>query len=214
MGKRKERGFKSVEFILAIAVAFFLIGSLLSKDYLSLPSEFISFLILLFVLVKLFDITKNGGTIFEDYISIAIIIVFGVLYFFLQENINSIVIVVAVFVLVYSVGLIPWINDLVKSEKIISFILSYAFFVVMVVFLFAGAYYANNAGFNYLGKETKLSFEDSLYFSTISFTTVGYGDISPTGSNRLVASIQSVLGMILNIGFIGYILASKRFRRS
>jgi UDP-N-acetylmuramyl pentapeptide phosphotransferase/UDP-N-acetylglucosamine-1-phosphate transferase len=164
------------------------------------------------VLVKLYDFVKNGGSIFEDYMALAIIIIFGVVHFFLGSDLNSIALVVMVFVLVYSVGLIPWIDDLVKSKKFTIFLISYAFFVVMVTFLFAGAYYSNNEDFMYLGEQSSISFEDSLYFSIISFTTVGYGDISPLGMNRLIASIHVLLGMILNIGFIGYIFASKRFR--
>ncbi len=37
----------------------------------------------------------------------------------------------------------------------------------------------------------------SLYFSTITMLSVGYGDVTPYGWSRLVAMIESVIGGIL-----------------
>lgn len=45
------------------------------------------------------------------------------------------------------------------------------------------------------------SFLDSLYFSTVTFTTVGYGDLTPTGWIRVLVIVQAFLGPI-NIGFL------------
>lgn len=210
--KKIKRGIKRVEFLLAVVAAILLIGSLLSQKFFDLSYWLVSLFVLAYVVVKIFDITRSSGTIFEDYASLGIIIVFGIIHFILGEKINSVIITVMVFVLIYSVGLIPWIDNILKSRKVMYFILSYAFFILMIVLLFAGLYSANSLEFTYLGEATELSFEDSLYFSVISYTTVGYGEFSPTGVNKLISSIQAIMGMILNIAFIGYILASKRFR--
>jgi len=54
--------------------------------------------------------------------------------------------------------------------------------------------------FNPYGNGTSkanISFGDSLYFSVITFTSLGYGDISPMGFGKLVASIEVLLGLIL-----------------
>jgi voltage-gated potassium channel len=48
-------------------------------------------------------------------------------------------------------------------------------------------------------------FETSLYFSMTSYTTVGYGDVLPSTSWRLVGPIESAAGVLmlgLSTGFI------------
>ena len=44
----------------------------------------------------------------------------------------------------------------------------------------------------------------------MTFTTVGYADLAPIGTNRLISSIEAIIGIALNIAFIGYLLASRR----
>ena len=57
--------------------------------------------------------------------------------------------------------------------------------------------------------EAITSFWDALYFTTISVTTLGYGDITPTTlAGRIVATVQSVIGFCLFAVF-----ASMLFRR-
>jgi hypothetical protein len=45
------------------------------------------------------------------------------------------------------------------------------------------------------------NFANSLYFSTITFTTLGYGDYSPQSWLKILAAIESFLGVI-NTGFL------------
>ena len=48
------------------------------------------------------------------------------------------------------------------------------------------------------GKPETISFTESLYFSLITMSTVGYGDITPASEAvRIVASVQIMLGLIL-----------------
>ena len=42
---------------------------------------------------------------------------------------------------------------------------------------------------------------DSIYFSTVTFTTLGYGDLSPIGWIRLITSLEAFFG-ILSMGFL------------
>ena len=41
------------------------------------------------------------------------------------------------------------------------------------------------------------SFEEAVYFSFVTFTTLGYGDISLTDSYRLLSGIEALNGIIL-----------------
>ena len=38
---------------------------------------------------------------------------------------------------------------------------------------------------------------DSIYFSAITFTTVGYGDMAPVGSLRFLAGTEALTGLVL-----------------
>jgi ABC-type Fe3+ transport system permease subunit len=49
--------------------------------------------------------------------------------------------------------------------------------------------------YDYLGALP--SFQESLYFSTISYSTVGYSDESISHQWRMVAALESILGIIL-----------------
>lgn len=51
------------------------------------------------------------------------------------------------------------------------------------------------------GNPELLSFFDCFYFSTTTFTTLGYGDYSPNGLIRVAATFQALFG-VLNIGFL------------
>lgn len=49
----------------------------------------------------------------------------------------------------------------------------------------------------------ELGYGTFLYYSVITFTTIGYGDITPVSPGaRLVAGFQAMLGMIINVVFI------------
>jgi voltage-gated potassium channel Kch len=54
-------------------------------------------------------------------------------------------------------------------------------------------------------KET-LSLFDYLYFSIITWTTVGYGDLVPTKASRIFAATEALFGYIYMAVYIGYML--------
>ena len=81
--------------------------------------------------------------------------------------------------------------------------LSYCVMVSLVahsieVALFALAYKASiESGFGALEGSFEGSIADHLYFSYAAFTTVGFGDIVPTGPLRLLAGMEALTGFVL-----------------
>lgn len=70
--------------------------------------------------------------------------------------------------------------------------------VVVFTFLFAGIYYTlDKTGGNGLSRPggKALVWYDYVYFSVVTETTLGYGDIAPVDSSRAVACIQVIMGL-------------------
>jgi voltage-gated potassium channel len=60
-------------------------------------------------------------------------------------------------------------------------------------------------GTMYFHKEENWSYVDSFYFSTMTLTTIGYGDITPTkDKTKIFASFYAIFG----IGIVLYVLGS------
>ncbi len=199
-----------IEFGLAIIIALVLSASLFSQQFIPLPHYIIPLLIICFVGVKIRHIIKKGGTLLEDYAAIGVIFIFLILYFILSAKLNPILIIVFILILFYSAGLMLWVRTTFGSERMTHFIASYIITIFLVIFLFTGAYLSNENNFKSDGKQTSLAFEDAIYFSAVTFTTVGYGDITPTGLNRFLASLEAILGMIINVALLGYVLSYGR----
>ena len=75
------------------------------------------------------------------------------------------------------------------------------------IFLFASIYYL--FGVNSEQRIIQYSWITSIYFSIVTWTTLGYGDLSPIENLRLVASFEALMGytymallvgLLLNIG--------------
>ena len=47
-----------------------------------------------------------------------------------------------------------------------------------------------------------LPFREALYFSCITFTTIGYGDLAPLGITRLFAASEGLLGVVVASSFL------------
>lgn len=76
------------------------------------------------------------------------------------------------------------------------------YFSLFIIISFGFIYWLNNSLIsNNLNPKLSVNFGDSFYFSTITFTTLGYGDFSPHGWLKFLTSIESFLGVI-NTGFL------------
>jgi hypothetical protein len=67
------------------------------------------------------------------------------------------------------------------------------------VLAYAGAYYvlARYAAIGALGGSAAPSFNAALYFSFETYSSLGYGDIVPTGALRLLAGGEALNGLLL-----------------
>ncbi len=71
-----------------------------------------------------------------------------------------------------------------------------------IIILFGFIYWLNTDLISINTSRAKnFDFGDSFYFSTITFTTLGYGDFSPTGWLKALTSLEAFLG-VFNIGFL------------
>lgn len=71
-------------------------------------------------------------------------------------------------------------------------------FLQLVVVLYAYQYI--NGGACYSSSESPecdIDGSESIYFSLVTLTTLGFGDIVPKGPTRLIAATQAMLGLIL-----------------
>lgn len=72
----------------------------------------------------------------------------------------------------------------------------------IIFFVFSLIYTIPLITFNVDGNIKTLSFLEALYFSAVTFTTVGYGDIFPIGVSRFFAVSEAFLGIIVMNTFL------------
>ncbi len=70
---------------------------------------------------------------------------------------------------------------------------------VVEVWIFAAAFYYmhHHGGWGSLTGKFDGSIMDCVYFSFTVFSTVGFGDIEPTGNLRFLTGIESLTGLVL-----------------
>ena len=67
-----------------------------------------------------------------------------------------------------------------------------------VILMFSLFYWLFNIPFNSGSGITQLHFFDSLYFSVVTITTLGYGDFSPVGGlGKLLTGSEAILGILI-----------------
>ncbi len=85
--------------------------------------------------------------------------------------------------------------------RIIFVVLSSLLAHLSEIVLFACVYYFSQSlqvdGWGHLAGDYSGTFLDSVYYSAITYTTLGFGDIVPVGSIRIVTALEALLGLIL-----------------
>lgn len=74
------------------------------------------------------------------------------------------------------------------------------FWAAVVIFGFAGIYWHEATSFS--ATDSISSYWDALYFSGLTFTTIGYGDITPTRWMRGMAVLEGLFGIALGGAFL------------
>jgi len=83
--------------------------------------------------------------------------------------------------------------------RILILIFAILFVHAAEVWIFGGAYYWLTAVHNYgelLGSHS-MGFLDTVYFSAVCYSTLGLGDIIPTGDVRFLVGTESLTGFVL-----------------
>lgn len=88
------------------------------------------------------------------------------------------------------------------------------------VWIFAGAYVVLvDIGIGRLAGSTHNSLEgnflDYLYFSSVTYTSLGLGDVYPAGSLRLVTGVEALCGLLMTVWSASYtyLVMEKRWQR-
>lgn len=70
---------------------------------------------------------------------------------------------------------------------------------IIEVLIFAAGYFfaAHGLGLGTLAGEAEASFRDFVYYSLVSYTSLGLGDIFPTGGLRLITGIEALVGLLM-----------------
>ncbi|MEO6381433.1 MAG: ion channel [Nitrobacter sp.] len=97
----------------------------------------------------------------------------------------------------YTSVLIPSLKVAVRI-KVLLVVLGCFIAHTIEVWLYAFAYLLlDQIGLGSLQGQTEEHFADFLYFSATSYSTLGIGDVYPTGVFRLISGIESINGLFL-----------------
>jgi len=128
-------------------------------------------------------------------------LVFGsiVLSYFGGHSLALILLIVSTLIFLYS---------LLKNPKVIGMFRGIIFYlVVMTVFIWCFSNIYAEHGIINNGNEFH-DFKSVLYFSIVTWTTLGYGDFQPTESVRLWASLEAFIGYVFTGILVGLIIAA------
>ena len=112
---------------------------------------------------------------------------------------------IAVTIVIHAVGTMSWLryllarktlaNGQIRPAKVISVIISTAIVLITLhiieIFVWALAY------ITVLPDGELQSLESAFYFSAVTFTTLGYGDITLSSEWRLLSGLQAIDGILL-----------------
>jgi hypothetical protein len=143
-----------------------------------------------------------------------VVIVFAFALHRLSLTLHQQVIGGLAFIVIFSAGLLYYYISMfhAKSIRTSEFLLSLISVFLLTITMFAIIYNeplsSDRTSFIQNGERLNdLPFGDALYFSTVTITTLGYGDIAPLGAYRYFAMAEVILGLVY-MGTILYFVTS------
>ena len=82
--------------------------------------------------------------------------------------------------------------------------------ITTVIIVSSAIYYQNQIWLDNNGSIVNRDFFDCLYFSVVTFTSLGYGDIAPTGNARITAGLEVFSGLFLVAILVGKIASERQ----
>ncbi len=80
-------------------------------------------------------------------------------------------------------------------------LLRYGFFFISAVLVFSFAYFILTPSFHGIGSNglpfVRLTFWNAIYFSIVTVSSLGYGDMHPMGFSKILACLQVLSGLVL-----------------
>ena len=82
--------------------------------------------------------------------------------------------------------------------------------ITIAVIISFALMYQNQVWLDSNGQTISLTFYECLYFSVVTFTSLGYGDMSPIGFSRVLACFEVISGLFLIAVLVGKIASERQ----
>ncbi|THV24735.1 potassium channel family protein [Peteryoungia ipomoeae] len=118
----------------------------------------------------------------------------------------SLTVVIHTFGLIAVTHAMSWVTDRIRLHGHRSRMLAMNTVVIGVFAVLTAEVWLWAAAYDLIGVVD--NFETALYFSTITFSTVGYGDVVPHSEWRMMAALEGVNGFLLIGWSTAYLIAA------